>query len=1361
MKVIHYFIPQGAVVNIESEKLIFKSFFQGKESIQEWNRSNTLIFDTGNHLGDGIIDHHQPGTEDLCVTSLVALFPEKYLGHIDKSLEEINIITHFFPDFDAIGSTYLAIKWLENRQMLKNANIIADYINEVDSGKLTLDINYPLNPASMILAISDIISNNGDIPFPEKHTSILKRSYNFIDKIFEIFQTKSNPWSVDFLDNLAEFDLEINNIHKDVKTYRNDLQRSQFLTLKLINNGTNVLEDVDFIATDNPKSFLWKYWVRGDRINSPQKNGFIFTCAFFDTFKNQNRNRAIIATDPNTPYALKGLGILIERLEIEKLLESGETEENLTNNSRPGFHRADPWYDGRAPVHNYTIIDAPRAGSMLSNDDLIDIIGRYEYWNEIGKRVSEFSEFTKVQDLKLLSNQAILEAYSEDDKTNVVNLNIDQLEVSLKNLDNFLNALTTLSIKNNIWESKRISIRSNILDSFINFMNLLPKTDQEYWGDILTETITKYFPNENVNYWLKNSTNLSVHSLLLILNKLVPTIERQNILQLVLDVQRKHNDSYSKLLKKLKEPENAKFSPEVQDLVFTLLELFEIENNDNETLNELPLYSFENFKNYFDDIFVSKSLHEHQTLNEQLTEYLFSDLSVILEKDINFISQPNFLTNFQNYFASLISIDVFGENYKNFRDIKSQLLQSESGKKFGSYKKISPEEYLRFSFRDIQSSLNYFKQNFDTNNADEKQFVDYLEFISKYNAFLNLSKRLSILLKIKKFQRYSKVTDYLEQHYPDISLLENLYVQLFEFAINNTFIDSANVVVDKVTQIVESINKLKSMPKSAITHNIQIFLDKLYEYFNRVIVEYNTPISNIDTLSELCLTQINSISNIQDGILSISSETLPVFFQQLTKDIFVSQNRYYSAKIEFIQNKIKGLDEVASTESLNEVEKEKKYYELSNYILNKTVSYDWKSLKNFVDSAKESNIKEAFYKKYFYWYDLGIEVANDNADNNNKEKLYSLNSKFRKVFGGDSKNFYKSIDKLPKVEDATKYDSHLKKLIYKLGMDNIIEDLNNLIYVNTYEHISDFFINKFDVENLATSLKSFSSTFPKYYVLFTKTKFIQGIVLFLLLLLFGSGIFDQNSYPISDDTAVSTTLSPISEAIHKYLGDSIFSGISHIFEYFWLLFIFTIFIAPFIFGILQLGKLFTSKKSEVNKPKFLDLLRKVESKKSSLLYLQFITPLLLVLLNIASPDTISLLNNFTGFRFISIVLIIIAMIFISVYREISAVNPDKTSSWIVSRTKHMIWLYLLQSTIITIFLVDLILRYQIDLQGLFPNAGDYFMFGISKYIPYSISISAINFEFDIVIMPITTVLISLLSLFFSFFIDKIFGGGGE
>lgn len=123
---------------------------------------------------------------------MVALYPEKYLGHIEKTLDEINIITHFFPDFDAIASTYLAIRWLKEGGLPFNANILADYVNEVDSGKLTLDINYPISLASIILAISDKVSIDNNIPFPNKHKEIIDNSYSFLDRVIEILEINSN-----------------------------------------------------------------------------------------------------------------------------------------------------------------------------------------------------------------------------------------------------------------------------------------------------------------------------------------------------------------------------------------------------------------------------------------------------------------------------------------------------------------------------------------------------------------------------------------------------------------------------------------------------------------------------------------------------------------------------------------------------------------------------------------------------------------------------------------------------------------------------------------------------------------------------------------------------------------------------------------------------------------------------------------------------------------------------------------------------------------------------------------------------------------------------------------------------------------
>ena len=44
---------------------------------------------------------------------------------------------------------------------------------------------------------------------------------------------------------------------------------------------------------------------------------------------------------------------------------------------RPGYTSSDPWYDGRNSLHNYTIIDTPRNGTLLTWDEIQKIVLRY------------------------------------------------------------------------------------------------------------------------------------------------------------------------------------------------------------------------------------------------------------------------------------------------------------------------------------------------------------------------------------------------------------------------------------------------------------------------------------------------------------------------------------------------------------------------------------------------------------------------------------------------------------------------------------------------------------------------------------------------------------------------------------------------------------------------------------------------------------------------------------------------------------------------------------------------------------------------------------------------------------------------
>ena len=99
-------------------------------------------------------------------------------------------------------------------------------------------------------------------------------------------------------------------------------------------------------------------------------------------FLPSENSRGIIAVDPNSNLTLKGLGIYLDYLEMKKLLTNNELKE-VIGNERPGFHRENPWYDGRSTMHNYTIIDSPRGGSLLSTDEIAEAVLRTDIWASI------------------------------------------------------------------------------------------------------------------------------------------------------------------------------------------------------------------------------------------------------------------------------------------------------------------------------------------------------------------------------------------------------------------------------------------------------------------------------------------------------------------------------------------------------------------------------------------------------------------------------------------------------------------------------------------------------------------------------------------------------------------------------------------------------------------------------------------------------------------------------------------------------------------------------------------------------------------------------------------------------------------
>lgn len=88
--------------------------------------------------------------------------------------------------------------------------------------------------------------------------------------------------------------------------------------------------------------------------------------------------RTVVSVDPESRFTLFGLGRALEAMEQAARQRRGVSDEGPprfhivaedgTEKVDPDFSSSDPWYDGRG--HRYTIVDAPRNGSLLPLDTI-------------------------------------------------------------------------------------------------------------------------------------------------------------------------------------------------------------------------------------------------------------------------------------------------------------------------------------------------------------------------------------------------------------------------------------------------------------------------------------------------------------------------------------------------------------------------------------------------------------------------------------------------------------------------------------------------------------------------------------------------------------------------------------------------------------------------------------------------------------------------------------------------------------------------------------------------------------------------------------------------------------------------------
>jgi len=331
-----------------------------------------IYIDVGNHFGPGQIDHHHATAPYTCSARLALDHPDYIHSQIRPALSEIQIITHLYPDLDAISGVYFARLHLQDIPLSPSFSLWADYVCQVDRGETVLDPAQPITPYSLFILCLQRASQSEADP---KTTSIsmLAEGLAFIETVIAELEEGNDLKSPDFFKECNHLQAEIDAVKADWQHYLKDMKRAEQFECRLPDSTGQGFKTVPALWIEQPTSSLFKAWARGDAKRAGQAPGFVFLGI------QVNPQRAILSVMPDSGVTLKGLGEALEQGETRKRQQIGKIR---TGKNRTGYDSPDPWYDGRSPLHAYTIVDAPYEGSVLTSTEIRQV---FEKWIKKGQ----------------------------------------------------------------------------------------------------------------------------------------------------------------------------------------------------------------------------------------------------------------------------------------------------------------------------------------------------------------------------------------------------------------------------------------------------------------------------------------------------------------------------------------------------------------------------------------------------------------------------------------------------------------------------------------------------------------------------------------------------------------------------------------------------------------------------------------------------------------------------------------------------------------------------------------------------------------------------------------------------------------
>ena len=337
------FVPMGSVLEPKQEQ---------------------IVLDVGNRCETCMIDHHSiKDGEPRSTAGLVFAHPRLIEDcEAAKSPEKATWIIHEHPDFDAVSSLLLAWHLATCGFFPPGADQLQRYATLVDMGNDFLERSaFPARTpyalfAATIGSVPEIYQSCDD------DRERVRCAWPVITFLCQSEALGLHALARNECPHEHPFwDLKIDN-DEDL-FWRSDFRKAKKeANVQLPIAGR--MTPVRLLAVTAPSSLLFKVWAR--------RNEYPLTVVLWITPEAPD-NFAIISVPAAYTNALKGLGMALEAAETAK-------RSSMSGKQRPGPPRwpdvdnNDPWYDGRSAAHAYTIVAAPRMGTVLDMTEILEIV---------------------------------------------------------------------------------------------------------------------------------------------------------------------------------------------------------------------------------------------------------------------------------------------------------------------------------------------------------------------------------------------------------------------------------------------------------------------------------------------------------------------------------------------------------------------------------------------------------------------------------------------------------------------------------------------------------------------------------------------------------------------------------------------------------------------------------------------------------------------------------------------------------------------------------------------------------------------------------------------------------------------------